>query len=1169
MRSTLFILSILAASSSFVSPLYAEDPVYFPDARLKAAVEAALGVTDPTPTEMLGLTTLDADQQEIEGLTGLEYAVNLTWLSLSENQISDVSPLAGLTNLAMLNLYGNLISDIAVLSGLTNLTELHVGHNQISDVSPLAGLTNLTRLFLGENQISDIGSLVGLTKLTVLYLGAGGNQISDIAALSGMTNLTDLYLGENQISDISPLAGLTNLTLLCLGGNQVSDVSPLAGLTNLTRLYLWENQISDISALSGMTNLTELLLGENQIGDISPLGGLTNIAILHLYGNQISDISPLSGLTNLDLLDLTNNPLNSDAYSDYIPMIQANNPVIELLCDPYSPPVHFADANLKAAVEVALGVTDPTPTEMLGLTTLHADQQEIEGLTGLEYAVNLTWLSLSENQISDVSPLAGMANLAYLDLRWNRISDILALSDLTNLTMLLLDGNQISDIGPLSGLTKLDRLSLWDNQISDLSPVGALADLTMLELCDNQVNNISPLAGLTKLTFLSLSENQISDISPISGLTNLTDLGLCRNQVSDISPLAGLTNLTFLHLGINQVSDVSPLSGLINLTDLYVGNQVTDISPLAGLTNLTLLDLGDNQVSDISPLAALTNLTELHLWGNQISDLSALAELRNLEDLLLNENQISDLSWLAQFTKLEQFGVDSNPLDNDAYCLYLPQIKANNPLGDGLTYSPNSNPPSGVQASDGLHADRVRITWEAKCNGPNYSTTFYYRVYRGTSVLPGRGAVALGSWQTGTSFDDTSALPATTYYYWVKSAMDTGGSDETAYSEVDAGFLAGPTLDVSSTAGGRVTSPGEGTFHYPAGTTVPLAAAADPNFHFVAWTGTAVDANKVADANALETTVVVDSNHTLVANFESELDTLYVGSSGDPNGDGTQDHPLGQVQDAIAVAAEGSRLVIGSGTYTGPLDLQGKAIELTGLDPNDPNQSSWPVIDAQGAGSVLSFTHGEGADTIVRGLVLTGGKGDKAGAIYCPGSSPTIVNCLIVGNRATDPNSGAVYCQSSNAAIINCTIADNCSGPNGAGVYLVDSPVVLSSSILWGNSPAQMTVAQGSAPTVAYSDIAGGWSGTGNIALDPLFALPGWWTDLADPNAFWTPGDYHLLSTAGRWDPATTTWVEDTMTSPCVDAGDAAIPIDDEPEPNGGRINIGAYGGTAQASKSP
>ncbi|MBW1823862.1 MAG: leucine-rich repeat domain-containing protein [Deltaproteobacteria bacterium] len=205
----------------------AEDPVCFVDANLKAAVESALGISDPTPTDMLSLTNLNANDRGIVDLTGIEHATNLTYLWLYYNQISDISALSGLTNLTILYLFSNQISNISALSRLTNLTDLGLSNNQISDISALSGLTNLTSLRLDYNQISDISALSGLTNLTYLYLFS--NQISNISALSGLTNLTDLGLSNNQISDISALSGLTNLRL---DDNQQS-VTPQQQIINL------------------------------------------------------------------------------------------------------------------------------------------------------------------------------------------------------------------------------------------------------------------------------------------------------------------------------------------------------------------------------------------------------------------------------------------------------------------------------------------------------------------------------------------------------------------------------------------------------------------------------------------------------------------------------------------------------------------------------------------------------------------------------------------------------------------------------------------------------------------------------------------------------------------------------------------------------------------------
>ena len=74
-------------------------------------------------------------------------------------------------------------------------------------------------------------------------------------------------------------------------------------------------------------------------------------------------------------------------------------------------------------------------------------------------------------------------------------------------------------------------------------------------------------------------------------------------------------------------------------------------------------------------------------------------------------------------------------------------------------------------------------------------------------------------------------------------------------------------------------------------------------------------------------------------------------------------------------------------------------------------------------------------------------------------------------------------------------------------------------------------------------------AGEGDISVDPLFA---------DPDN----EDFHLKSQAGRWNGSA--WVNDSETSPCIDAGDPS-----EKDPDGTRINMGAYGGTSEASKSP
>jgi hypothetical protein len=161
--------------------------------------------------------------------------------------------------------------------------------------------------------------------------------------------------------------------------------------------------------------------------------------------------------------------------------------------------------------------------------------------------------------------------------------------------------------------------------------------------------------------------------------------------------------------------------------------------------------------------------------------------------------------------------------------------------------------------------------------------------------------------------------------------------------------------------------------------------------------------------------------------------------------------------------------------------------------------------------------------------------------------------------------------------LINCTIADNRAGSQGAGLYLRNSNIVVANSILWGNAPREIVSIGTGGVSASYSAIAGGWPGAGNLKVDPLFACRGYWASgtnpsvvagANDPAAVWVVGDYHLQSQTGRWDTKTGGWVNDEATSPCIDTGDPASAVGAEPAPNGGLINMGAYGGTSQASKS-
>jgi len=389
-------------------------------------------------------------------------------------------------------------------------------------------------------------------------------------------------------------------------------------------------------------------------------------------------------------------------------------------------------------------------------------------------------------------------------------------------------------------------------------------------------------------------------------------------------------------------------------------------------------------------------------------------------------------------------------------------------------------------------------------------------------------------------------------------------------------------LFVSSTGGGSVIAPGEGMFTYDSGAIVVLEARADRQFVFSAWSGTySTSQNPV--------TITMTRDLQMQANFVRAEAMIYVDDDArsdpgpgdavlsDPQENGTSEHPFDSIQEAIEAVADGASIVVCPGTYFENIDFLGKRIQLRGIDADDSDGISFPVLDGAGVGPVVTFAGGEDPNCVLRGFVITGGHGSPAGAIYCHDSSPTIMNCLITGNRATGLNAATLYCFHSNAVFANCTVADNDSRPLGAGVCLIGSNVTFVNSILWGNTAGQILLDSCSNPLVSYCDIAGGWPGDGNIDTDPLFVQRGYWADARDPNvvvepddpeAIWIDGDYHLQSKAGRWDAEKQIWVQDLATSPGIDAGDPKSPVGDEPLPNARIMNLGVYGGTAQASKS-
>ena len=268
----------------------------------------------------------------------------------------------------------------------------------------------------------------------------------------------------------------------------------------------------------------------------------------------------------------------------------------------------------------------------------------------------------------------------------------------------------------------------------------------------------------------------------------------------------------------------------------------------------------------------------------------------------------------------------------------------------------------------------------------------------------------------------------------------------------------------------------------------------------------------------------------------------------------------------------------------------------------------------------------------VTGSIFAGNKSGHNGAgidIYSTINTAIVANCIFVQNEEPAGSStyggGGIalrgYSKSANAIIKNTIFRDNIS-LRGESIYTFNTATALVSycSVVW-DSANMGTYSSSSSYASLITNL------VGNIAGDPLFGAgyTGTWTGngiydadtgqttLTNSSASWTENelvgmglnpdtshyrqlyiasnsaksiqvwgdatdgisgdsykvyDFRLQSGEGRWVSGTASWVKDSKFSPCIDTGDPSDDYSLEPDPNGDRINMGAFGGKATASKT-
>ncbi|MFC1855716.1 right-handed parallel beta-helix repeat-containing protein [Thermodesulfobacteriota bacterium] len=156
---------------------------------------------------------------------------------------------------------------------------------------------------------------------------------------------------------------------------------------------------------------------------------------------------------------------------------------------------------------------------------------------------------------------------------------------------------------------------------------------------------------------------------------------------------------------------------------------------------------------------------------------------------------------------------------------------------------------------------------------------------------------------------------------------------------------------------------------------------------------------------------------------------------------------------------------------------------------------------AFGGGFAAYFPNYE-LSPILDGVTIDNNTSSMGGGLYFRTSTnATVTNCNVTNNSTTS-NGGAIHVNGAAPVITNSTLADNITSGTGDAIHTYGSAApVVKNSILWNSSSTvnEIYLSAGTSIDITYSDVKGGYTGTGNINSNPLFV---------------GSGDYHLTDSS-------------------------------------------------------